>query len=305
MERYRSYRHFLRRRFGRAVLKLPVNGGFSCPNRDGTKSDRGCVFCDNRSFSPAAGASFPVVRQVEEAIAKAPKKFGAFIVYLQPFSNTYGPVERLASLYEPIIAIPRVVGLAIGTRPDCFNEDIYDYLFDVSKRTYLSVEIGLQSAHDETLSINNRGHTVEDFRRSVYSLSRRGIETVAHVILGLTPETTAMMMETAGELARLPVTGIKIHQLMVIKGTMLAQWHEQARVKCLTLEEYAALVSDFLSYLRPDQHIHRIIADCSQRDGLIAPLWSADKLKSLRFIQEYMLRHKTMQGSRCEGAAGR
>jgi radical SAM protein (TIGR01212 family) len=298
VDHYFSYRTSIRRRFGKPVLTIPVNGGFSCPNRDGTKSRTGCVFCDNRSFSPAADNTFPVLSQIERAVEKASRKFDAFIVYLQPFSNTYGSIERLVSLYEPIAAFPKVVGLAIGTRPDCFSDELFEYLRDLSTRTYLSVEIGLQSAHDETLALNNRGHTMEDFRRCVVSLSSRRIETVAHVMLGLVPETPAMMNATAIELARLPVTGIKIHQLMVIKGTELEQWYRQGRVRCMTLEEYAAALDGFLSHVRPDQSIHRIVADCSERNGLISPLWSADKMKALRYIRAWMDKHATVQGSK-------
>jgi len=297
VEHYRSYRAYVRKRFGSPVLKIPVNGGFSCPNRDGVKSDRGCLFCDNRSFSPVAGDLQSVKTQIERAIALSPPKYNAFIVYLQPYSNTYASVERLASVYEPIITLPRVVGLAIGTRPDCFSEELYDYLHGLSKRTYLSVEIGLQSAHDQTLVAYNRGHTVEDFRACVSSLAKRGIETVAHVMLGLEPETHAMMMDTARFVAALPVTGIKIHQLMIIKGTPLEPRYGEGNPTCLTLEEYAPLLCKFLSWVRPDQFIHRIVADSTSQRGLVAPLWSAEKLQALRYIHAYMDREQTIQGS--------
>jgi radical SAM protein (TIGR01212 family) len=302
VEHYLSYRAYIRRRFGKPVLKIPVNGGFSCPNRDGTKSAAGCVFCDNKSFSPAAGNTASVVSQIERAQQKASKKYDAFIVYLQPFSNTYGSLERLTSLYESIIALPNVVGLAIGTRPDCFSEELLDYLRDLSGRTYLSVEIGLQSSHDATLTYYNRGHTMEDFRQCAAGLSNRGIETVAHIMLGLVPETPAMMMDTARETARLPVTGVKIHQLMVISGTMLEQRYLHGDLRCLGLDEYAELLDGFLSCLRPDQHIHRIMADSLEANGLIAPLWSAEKMKSLQHIHAYFDKSKTVQGSRWMGA---
>lgn len=298
VDHYRSYRAWVRQQFGSAVLKIPVNAGFSCPNRDGVKSNNGCLFCDNRSFSPAAEVIEPVLAQMQRAIAKASPKFKAFIAYLQPFSNTYGSVDLLASVYEPIITLPNVVGLAIGTRPDCFSKEHFDYLFDLSQRTYLSIEIGLQSAHDATLAAYNRGHTVRDFQVCVEALSKRGIETVAHVMLGLEPEGRDMMMATARYVAALPVTGVKIHQVMVILGTPLERRYREGRFKCLTLEEYAALVSEFLSLLRPDQLIHRIVADSSARRGLIAPMWSAEKMQALRFIHEFMDGEKTMQGSK-------
>jgi uncharacterized protein len=282
------------------VLTIPVNAGFSCPNREGQGNSQGCTFCDNRSFSPVSDNSLPVVVQIQRAISRAAGKFDSFIVYLQPFSNTYGSVSQLSSIYEEIIAYPQVVGLSVGTRPDCFSEPVYEYLADVSKRTYLSIEIGLQSAHDDTLRLHCRGHSFDDFKQAVESLSRRGISTVAHVILGLPPETDGMMFDTARELARLPVDGVKIHQLMVIRGTPLHAWYEDGKLACLSLEKYAHLVSEFLSFLRPDQLIHRIIADSSIEKGLVAPLWSADKSNALRMIALHMAKTGIQQGSRWE-----
>ncbi len=298
VEHYRSYRKYVRERFGRAVLTIPVNAGLTCPNRDGTKSVAGCSFCDNRSFSPVWDDTAPVIEQIEQGIAAANKKFSAFIVYLQPFSNTYGPLSRLEPIYEAIIAIPGVVGIALGTRPDCFSEEKYDYLHDLSRRTYLSVEVGLQSSHDATLTLHGRGHSMEDFSRCIHALSTRGISTVAHVMLGLPPETEPMMLATAREIARLPVTGVKIHQLMVIRGTLLHAWYAEGKVECLTLERYAQLVARFVSHMRPDQLIHRIVADSSIEKGLVAPLWSAEKLKALHYINTYMDKEGVSQGAR-------
>lgn len=274
-----------------------VNAGFSCPNRDGTLSREGCSFCDNRAFSPAFGATLPVEVQAHDAMSKAPSRYEAFIAYLQPFSNTYGPVSTLASAYEPLINFPRVVGLAVGTRPDCFSEEIYAYLESVASRIYLSMEIGLQSAHDNTLALNNRGHTIADFRRCIAELSKRGIETVAHVMLGLPSETPAMMLETAREIAALPVAGVKIHQIMIIQNTALHKRYERGEIGCLTLGEYAEILCEFVSLLRPDQYIHRIVADSTAARGLIAPLWSADKTAAIDFIGKYMDEKGTLQGS--------
>jgi uncharacterized protein len=301
VEHYRSYRKYVRQRFGRQVFTIPVNGGFSCPNRDGSKNSEGCSFCDNRSFSPAWNDASPVIEQIKQAIGRAPTKEGAYIVYLQPYSNTYGSVKRLSSIYEAIISFPGVVGLAIGTRPDCFSDEIYEYLHDVSRRIYLSIEIGLQSAHDETLTLHRRGHSMEDFRQCVRELAGRGISTVAHVMLGLLPETEPMMLATAQEIARLPVTGVKIHHLMIIRGTLLHQWYLEGKIESLTLEQYAKLLTGFLSYVRPDQLIHRIVADSSFEKGLVAPAWSAHKMQALHFLNEYMDKKGTCQGSRWKG----
>ncbi len=295
-EPYLTYRSFLKKRFGKPVLKIPINGGFSCPNRDGTKSSEGCTFCDNRSFSPVALDQRSVIAQLKKAIQRASGRFDVFIAYLQPFTNTYGSVPQLKSIYEPLIVQPDVVGLAIGTRPDCLSDDICDYLADIGKRTYLSVEIGLQIASDEVLDYNNRGHTFADFREAVKRLVEREIETVAHVMIGLPKDTRAMMVDTAKQLAQLPVHGIKVHQLMIIKDTKVAEWFYQGKVKPLTLEEYAEVVGEFISFLRPDQCIHRIMADSKVEFGLIEPLWSANKMESVAFIKKYMIEDGFFQG---------
>jgi hypothetical protein len=294
--RYNSYRSYLKKRFGKPVLKIPLNAGFSCPNRDGTIGSEGCSFCDNRSFSPVAVSVASLLDQLTGAIARDKGRHSAFISYLQPFSNTYGNVGRLQSRYEPLIVQPNVVGLAVGTRPDCLPDDVCDYLEDVSKRTYVSVEIGLQSGNDETLRSNRRGHNVQAFVDAVHRLNARGIETVAHVMIGLPPESADDAVSTATLLASLPVTGIKIHQLMIIAGTQMHRWYEENTVKPLALEEYAEAVCDFLAHLRPDQHIHRIMADSSVKNGLVAPLWSAEKMRSIKIIHGVMEKRNIMQG---------
>jgi uncharacterized protein len=310
---YLSYRSYLKKRFGAPVLKIPLNAGFSCPNRDGSIGSDGCSFCDNRSFSPVAITTVSLLDQLKSAIGKDKRRHSAFMAYLQPFSNTYGTRRRLEETYEPLIASPGVVGLAVGTRPDCFTKGIYDYLELVSKRTYLSVELGLQSSNDAALSFNGRGHTAAAFTKAVSELSGRGIETVAHVMLGLpsaggakpphegSPTNTVRddAVATAKLLASLPVTGIKIHQLMVIRGTLMRQWFDKGEVDALRLEDYADILCDFLTHVGPNQHIHRIMADSSEKCGLVAPLWSAEKMKSLAYIHGVMDKRKLVQGSEC------
>lgn len=290
---YNSYRYYIKKRFGKPVLKIPINAGFNCPNRDGTKSKTGCHFCDNISFSPAAQNTVSAVEQLSSAIKKA-HRFDAFIPYLQPFSNTYGSVDTLREAYEPLLKVPNVIGLAIGTRPDCFTDEIFDYLKELSTRTYLSVELGLQSAHNSTLQLINRHHTFEEFAYVVNRLSGAGIETVAHVMLGLPGETAQMIQDTAIKIAQLPVSGVKIHQLMIIKGTVFQTWYEDGKISVLTLEEYAELLCQFLSRLRHDQHIHRIMADSKEEYGLIAPQWSAQKNESVNYLHERIKRGRVM-----------
>ncbi|MBN1131209.1 MAG: TIGR01212 family radical SAM protein [Chitinispirillaceae bacterium] len=296
MHRYHSYSAYLKRRFGVPVLKIPVNGGFTCPNRDGTLSSAGCTFCDNQAFSPAVFSTATPLTQLTCAMKAAPRRFKAFIAYLQPFTNTYGSVDRLAAVYEPLIRIPDVVGLAIGTRPDCLGEGVREYLADLAKRTFLTVELGLQSSNDATLAEINRGHGFESFVDAARGLSARGIETVAHMMIGLPGEDAGMIYQTADRLAALPVAGVKFHQLMVIRGTGMEALHASGRLSALTLEAYAPLLSGCIERLRPEQMVHRIMADTRMEHGLIAPLWSADKKGSLRFLHDYMDRHNVEQG---------
>jgi len=234
--------------------------------------------------------------QLKNVITKAPG-YTAFLPYLQPFSNTYGSIDRLKAAYEPLLEIDGVVGLAIGTRPDCFSDGIFDYLKDLSARTYLSIEIGLQSANNDVLARNNRGHTYEDFTSTVKRLGDYGIETVAHVMLGLQGDTHNTMIETADKLARLPVSGVKVHQLMIIRGTECEKWHNNGTIHPFALDEYTVVLCEFLQHLHPRQHIHRIVADSRLDLGLVAPLWSAQKAAALSYIHAYMDKYAVMQGS--------
>jgi len=298
MVHYLSYRAVLKKRFGAPVIRVPLNGGFSCPNRDGKLDTKGCLFCDNRSFSPAA------LENMESAASQLLRRYPGgtdakrpLVPYLQPFTNTYGPVDKLRRVYEPLLSVAGVVGLAVGTRPDCFSEEIYRYLADLAKRTFLTIELGLQSSHDVTLARCNRRHTFRDFEEAVKRLAECSVETVAHVMLGLPGENREMMMQTADRIARLPCSGVKIHQLMIIKDTPFAREYAEGAISVLTLENYTKLLCEFLSRLRPDQHIHRIMADSTEKNGLVAPEWSADKSGSISFIRSFMDAHNTKQGS--------
>jgi len=296
MRHYNAYSAYLKKRFNQPVLKLPVNGGFNCPNRDGTKSRQGCAFCDNRSFSPVAGAAASPVEQLRESMRRAAGRYTAFIAYLQPFSNTYGDAALLRAVYEPLVKEEGVVGLSIGTRPDCLSDAVCSYLQDLACRTYLCVEIGLQSSYDATLALINRGHTFDEFVKATNRLAGLNVEVAAHVILGLPGESEGMMFETAARCAGLPISGVKIHQLMVIRDTPLERMLAEGRARTLSLEEYAPLLCGFLERLRPDQHIHRIMSDSKIETGLLAPEWSAHKQSSLMFLHEYMDKNGVAQG---------
>ncbi len=298
MNRYNAYSSYLAKRFGAPVLKVPLNGGFSCPNRDGARGTGGCAFCENRAFSPVAGVQGSAVDILTSVITRPSNAGKVFIAYLQPFSNTYGSPDLLAGVYEPLLRIPRVVGLSIGTRPDCLPDPVCDYLADLAGRTWLTVELGLQTIHDATLARINRGHSYGDFEAAVFRLANLGIDTVAHVMLGLPGESPAMMLATASALASLPVSWVKIHQLMIIRGTPIAEWYERGESRVMELDEYARVLCGFIERLRPDQHVHRIMADSRPEHGLIAPLWSARKAMSLAYLREWMEENDLIQGRR-------
>jgi len=224
--------------------------------------------------------------QLLSGIERSPKKFHKYLAYFQPYSNTHASLEKLRQVYEPALEVDNVVGLALGTRPDCFSPEIYDYLAELHQRTYLSVEIGVQSAHDKTLIRINRCQTHQDSVNVFHRLSKMGIESVAHVIMGLPGEDKHMMLETARILSDLPVEGIKLHQLMVIKGTVIENLYHRGELNLFSLEEYTDLLEECLAILRPDQVIHRLMADCTVANGLVAPMWSADKMRSYGYIQK-------------------
>lgn len=295
---YRSYRKYLTERFGGPVLKIPINGGFSCPNRDGTLGTQGCHFCDNRAFSPAANVTVSPELQLKSAIEKAGKRFTHYIPYLQPFSNTYGSVEQCQAIYEPLIRIPGVVGIAIGTRPDCFAPGMVEYIGELSDRVFVSVELGLQSSSNATLAHINRGHTFEQFLDIVNQLAKYSVELVVHCILGLPNETINHTIDTAKKLASLPISGVKLHQLMITPGTVFEQWFTEGKVQTLSLKEYAMHVGEFLNYLRPDQYIHRIMADSSPQCPSIAPEWCLNKMKAREEIHSYLRNNGFFQGKK-------
>jgi radical SAM protein (TIGR01212 family) len=283
-----TYSQYLKNRFGEPVLKIPLNGGFSCPNRDGSKGRGGCLFCENRAFSPVTDSSETILKQLEKGISRAPERFRKFIAYFQPYSNTYGTVKKLRSVFEPVLEVPEIVGIAAGTRPDCFSSDVYDYLRDLSHRTYMSIELGLQTVHDSTLQAINRHQTHAEGIAAITELNKRGIEIVVHVILGLPGETRSMMLQTAESLAGLPVQGVKLHQLMIIRGTEMEKKFRAGEVAVLSLEEYADLAASFIRLLGADKCIHRLVADCLPEAGLIAPLWSNRKAKVIESVKRIL-----------------
>jgi radical SAM protein (TIGR01212 family) len=300
--RFYPFSQFLKARFGCKVYKLTVDAGFTCPNRDGTKGRGGCIYCENRSFSPAAGSRLSVTEQVEKEKRLAVERYGAnrFIAYFQPFTNTYGPLDRLRQLYEEALSLPNIVGLSLGTRPDCTPDEVLDYLEELAGTTHLWLEYGLQSAQDVTLKLINRGHVFEEFRDAVTRAQGRGIFICVHLILGLPGETREMMRDTADRVAALGVDGIKLHHLHVVRDTTLEKMFRRGEVKMLQMPEYASLAADVLERLPPWTVLQRFVGDV-QGDTLVAPRWKEGKLRVLEAIQAELERRGTQQGSEYKG----
>ena len=298
MNIYNTLASHLRKKYGEPVRKIPINGGFSCPNRDGTIGSGGCVFCDARSFSPVALSADLPLSQLRDGIRKSAGRYKKFIAYLQPWSNTYASVDILRSIYEPLIAEPGVVGLAVGTRPDCLPNDVLEYLADVAQRTDLTVELGLQSSNNAVLEDVNRGHSRDSFVDAVRKLHERTIEVVAHVMLGLPGESIQSMIQTADLLTDLHVEGVKIHQLMIIEDTPLAERYHTGEVSVFSIEEYADVLGEFIEHLGKDMIVHRIMADATKETGLIAPAWCEDKRCAMGKITALMDEKGIVQGSK-------
>jgi radical SAM protein (TIGR01212 family) len=306
--RYHAYRHFLRCRFpGGRVQKVSLDAGFTCPNVDGSVATGGCTFCDNRSFSPSRRGrllSQSVRRQAENILAqlddgirrlKHRYEVDQFIAYFQPATNTYAPAEILRGLYEAALSHPKVVGLAIGTRPDCVPDDVLDLLAELAKRTYLSVEYGLQTIHDRSLDWMNRGHhhaaTVDAIERS----RGRGFEICGHVMLGLPGESHPDMLATAREVARLRLDAVKIHNLYAVKDTPLADQVARGDVELMGRDDYVRTLVDFLELLPPEMVVERISGDAPP-DYFVGPSWCLDKPGVLLAVREEMERRDTWQG---------
>jgi len=300
--RYRDLNSHLRERFGCRVQRIALDAGLTCPNRDGTKGKNGCIYCNPRGSGTGRGASMTITQQILLGKERLARRYKAkkFIAYFQSFSNTYAPVERLESLYREALDHRDIVGLAIGTRPDCAPPPVLDLLEELNKETYLWVEYGLQSIHDATLKLINRGHTFQDFLRTVEKTRRRGIEVVVHVILGLPGEGKKEMLATARALGELDIQGVKLHLLYVIQGTPLARIYQQGSYRCLTREEYVDIVGEFLALLPPHVVIHRLTGDPHPQE-LLAPAWALEKQANLAAIHRSLEERDLWQGKWCKG----
>jgi len=299
VRRYTSFADELRRIFGCRVQRISVDAGFTCPNRDGRISRGGCIYCDRRGSGSGAMADRgqSLDEQIVRGITWARKKYGAsrFIAYFQSFTNTYGPVPRLQELYDRALQHEGMVGLSVGTRPDCVDEAVLELLAAYRENFLVWLELGLQSAHDSTLLHLNRGHDVARFDRAVDEAHAKGLNVCAHVILGLPGETRRMMMETARHLGGSAVEGVKLHALYVVAGTPLAEIYGRGGYRCLEQEEYVDLVLDFLERLPPAVVVQRLTGDPMPAE-LVAPLWMREKTKTLNLMIKRFEERDTWQG---------
>jgi radical SAM protein (TIGR01212 family) len=296
--RYYDLNSYLRGIFGCRVQKISLDAGLTCPNRDGSIATGGCIYCNSRgSGTGALQKGLSITEQIVKGKAFLTKRYKAkkFIAYFQSFSNTYGPYEKLKGLYEEALALDDIVGLSIGTRPDCVDESILTLLQGYTKDYLVWIEYGIQSIHERTLTFINRGHDVRCFRRAVEATRNRGIKICTHVILGLPFEQRADMLATAQAVAAMGIDGIKIHLLYVIRGTPMEKLYLEGAYRCLEQEEYAKLVCDFLELLPPEMVIQRLTGD-PHPDELAAPEWSLRKNETLSLIKKILAERDSWQG---------
>ncbi len=298
-KRYNQFSAYLKNRFGAKVYKITIDAGFSCPNRDGTISKGGCIFCDDSgSFSQAHSNLLSIENQVEEGIKTLSARFKAqkFMSYFQAYTNTYKPVAELEKIYRASLNHPDIIGLSIGTRPDCVDEEKLNLISDISKDYYTWLEYGLQSTHDKTLLKINRGHSYDCFLRAYEKTKEKGINVCVHVIFGLW-ESRDEILQTAQRLADLKIDGIKIHMLCALQGTKLAKMYENKEIDFMNEDEYVSLVCDFLEILPPQTTIHRLAGN-GYRKTLIAPRWLGAKLDCLNKIDREFLKRNSYQGAK-------
>lgn len=297
---YNDFSTFLREYFDCKVQKISINAGFTCPNRDGVKGLGGCTYCNNQTFNPEYCRTEKSVRQqLEEGRVFFARKYPEmkYLAYFQAYTNTYSELETLKQKYEEALSVKDVAGLVIGTRPDCMPDDLLAYLQELQKSTFVLVEYGIESTHDETLCRINRGHSYAETVDAVCRTAKRGILTGGHIILGLPGETHESMMTQAGELSKLPLTTLKLHQLQLIRGTKMA--HEYAEhpqeFHLYEVDEYIDLVIDFIERLRPDIVVERFVSQ-SPKELLIAPDWGLKNYEFVERVKKRMQERRAYQG---------
>jgi radical SAM protein (TIGR01212 family) len=280
------------------VQKLQIDAGFTCPNRDGSIATGGCIYCDGRGSGLRQAGPLPSVsEQIRhgQAYYRKNRKALKFIAYFQTFTNTYAPYEHLKILYDEALAQKDIIGMSVGTRPDCVPEDVIDLFQSYAKAKHIWLELGIQSIHDKTLRFINRGHSAAQFLEAIDRIAGRNIMICVHIIIGLPRETHADILETARVLAKLPINGIKIHSLLALKGTTLGELYEQGEIDLMTKEEYVGTVCDILEILPPEMVIQRLTAD-GYKDIFLGPQWAANKLDVIHAIDRELEKRNSYQG---------
>ena len=296
---YNDYGTWIRRQFPFRVQKISIDAGFTCPNRDGRISTGGCIYCDNRTFNPSyCQRRHSVTQQLEEG-----KRFFAhkypdmkYLAYFQAFTNTYAPLAQLKALYEEALQVEDIVGIVIGTRPDCISDELLYYLAELNQRTFVLVEYGIESTNNDTLLRINRGHTFQQSADAILRTHQRGLLTGAHIILGLPGEDAAESLRQASVISSLPIDILKIHQMQIIRGTRLADEYEQQPFHIYTVDEYIQLIAAYIQRLRPDMVLERFVSQ-SPKELLIAPHWGLKNYEFTNLLVNYLKQHKIFQGS--------
>jgi hypothetical protein len=300
-KRYYDLKSYWRNLFGCNVHKLQIDAGFTCPNRDGHVAIGGCIYCDSRGSTLRQKGELPSVA-VQIASGKKYYKPHAskFIAYFQTFTNTYASVEKLRAIYDEALKQEDIIGLSIGTRPDCLGPDVIELLSGYAKKYHIWVELGLQSVHDKTLQFINRGHNFQQFLNTVNALAGSGLNICVHIIIGLPGENDKDVLTTAKTLASMPVNGIKIHSLLALEGTALGEMYKKGTISMITKEKYVSLVADVLEILPPKMVIQRLTAD-GYRDIFLAPDWAMNKLDVLNSINKELEKRDSYQGRYYKG----
>ena len=295
---YNDYGTWIRRQFPYRVQKISIDAGFTCPNRDGRISTGGCIYCDNRTFNPSyCQRRHSVTQQLEEG-----KRFFAhkypdmkYLAYFQAFTNTYAPLSQLKALYEEALQVDDIVGIVIGTRPDCVSDELLDYLAELNQRTFVLVEYGIESANNDTLLRINRGHSFEQSQEAIQRTHQRGLLTGAHIILGLPGEDAAESLRQGSIISSQPIDILKIHQMQIIRGTRLAEEFAANPFHIYTVDEYIQLIAEYIQRLRPDLILERFVSQ-SPKELLIAPHWGLKNYEFTNLLVNYLKQNIIYQG---------
>ena len=295
---YNDYGTWIRRQFPYRVQKISIDAGFTCPNRDGRISTGGCIYCDNRTFNPSyCQRRHSVTQQLEEG-----KRFFAhkypdmkYLAYFQAFTNTYAPLSQLKALYEEALQVDDIVGIVIGTRPDCVTDELLDYLAELNQHTFVLVEYGIESTNNDTLLRINRGHSFEQSQEAIQRTHQRGLLTGAHIILGLPGEDAAESLRQASIISSLPIDILKIHQMQIIRGTRLAEEFAANPFHIYTVDDYIQLIAEYIQRLRPDLILERFVSQ-SPKEQLIAPHWGLKNYEFTNLLVNYLKQNKIYQG---------